>query len=60
MKIQRTATEVNNTNIKINNEPVENAKEFTYLGAVFTDNYDDSIEIKKRLAVAKNAAVTLD
>ena len=53
MKIQRTATEVDNTNIKINNEPVENVKEFTYLGAVFTDNYDDRIEIKNDLQLPK-------
>ena len=35
MKIQRTAIEVDNTNIKINNEPVENVKEFHLPGCGF-------------------------
>uniref|UniRef100_H2YWZ6 Reverse transcriptase domain-containing protein n=1 Tax=Ciona savignyi TaxID=51511 RepID=H2YWZ6_CIOSA len=39
--------------------PIENVKHFTYLGVVFTDTYDDSVEIKRRIAIAKNATVAL-
>ena len=52
MKIQKTP-EQEDTHIVINGENVENVKIFT-LGAVFTDNYDDSVKIKRRLAIAKH------
>ncbi|XP_042858758.1 uncharacterized protein LOC122244853 [Penaeus japonicus] len=59
MKIRRKTTDHDNGNIKINNEYIQNVKQFTYLGVVFTDNYDDTIEIKRRLAIARNATVAL-
>ena len=34
-------------------------KQFTYLGAVLTNSYDDTPEIKRRIAIATNAAVSL-
>ena len=46
--------------VTINGVAVENVKEFTYLGAVFTNTYDDSLEIKRRIAIAKNATVALN
>ena len=46
-------------NVTINSVPVENIKQFTYSGVVFTDSYNDSTEIKKRLAIAKQATVSL-
>ncbi|XP_042872007.1 uncharacterized protein LOC122253201 [Penaeus japonicus] len=58
MKIRRKTTDHDNGNIKINNEYIQNVKQFTYLGVVFTDNYDDTIEIKRRLAIARNATRT--
>uniref|UniRef100_H2YWZ5 Reverse transcriptase domain-containing protein n=1 Tax=Ciona savignyi TaxID=51511 RepID=H2YWZ5_CIOSA len=59
MKIIRTPDVNDETTVKINNEPIENVKHFTYLGVVFTDTYDDSVEIKRRIAIAKNATVAL-
>ncbi|XP_063613942.1 uncharacterized protein LOC134787155 [Penaeus indicus] len=32
---------------------------FTYLGAVFTNNCNDTLEIKRRIAIAKSATVSL-
>ena len=32
---------------------------FCYLGAIFTDSYDDTKEIKRRIAISKNAVVSL-
>ena len=46
-------------NMWINAEKIENVKQFTYLGAVFTKTYDDTPEIKRRIAIAKNAKVSL-
>ena len=59
MKIQRHAGRDDDTHIMINNEAVENVTQFTYLGAVFTNNYDDSVEIKRRIGIAKNATISL-
>ncbi|XP_047481682.1 uncharacterized protein LOC125034084 [Penaeus chinensis] len=50
MKIRRKITEHDETNIKINNASTENVKQFTYLGVVLKYNYDDSVEIKRRLS----------
>ena len=60
MKIRKKPVDNDQTIIKlINNEPIENVKKFTYLGELFTDNYDVSVEINGRLAIAKNATVVL-
>ena len=40
------------------NENIKNVKEFVYLGALITDNYDDTREIR-RLCIARNAMVSL-
>ena len=32
---------------------VTNVKDFVHLGAMITENYDDSIEIKRRIAIAQ-------
>ncbi|XP_063614289.1 uncharacterized protein LOC134787463 [Penaeus indicus] len=45
--------------VKVNDETIENVSSFVYLGALFKDNYDDSKEVKRRLATAKNAMVSL-
>ena len=45
--------------IKINDKSIENAKQFTYSGVVFTDSYDDCVEIKKRLAIVRNPTLVL-
>ena len=34
-------------------------KDFVYLGAMITENYDDSKEIKRRITIAKNAMISL-
>ena len=35
-------------NILVNGQDIENVKNFGYLGAMITENYDDSKEIKRR------------
>ena len=57
MKILRNPADEDNTHISINGEPVENVQKFIYLGATFTNDYDDSVEIKRRIGIAKNAMV---
>ena len=59
MMIRKKSEENDETINKIDNEPIENVEKFTCLGVVFTDNYDDSVEIKRRLAIDKNATVAL-
>ena len=60
MKVLRQAAEgEEHQNIWINGEKIENAKRFTYLGADLTNSYDDIPEIKRRIAIAKNAVVSL-
>ena len=56
MKIQRTPTD---EKILIDRTPIENVTEFSYLGATFTTNGDDSKEIRKRIGIAKNATTAL-
>ena len=46
-------------NLVIDGEDVETVSNFCYLGAIFTDSYDDTKEIKRRITIAKNAAVSL-
>ena len=60
MTIQRQRAMNDDEHVTINGVAVENVKEFTYLGAVFTNTYDDSPEIKRRIAIAKNATVALN
>ena len=46
-------------NIIVNGQDIENVKHFVYLGAMITENYDDSIETKRRIVIAKNAVMSL-
>ena len=46
-------------NILVNGQDIENVKNFVYLGAMITENYDDSKEIKRRIAIVKNAMISL-
>ena len=60
MKVLRQAAEgEKHQNIWIDSEKVENVKQFTYLGAVLTDSYDDTPEMKRTIAIAQNAVVSL-
>ena len=59
MTIRRQLTMNDETPITINEYAVENVIQFIYLGAVFTNTYDDSLEIKRRIAIAKNATIAL-
>ena len=40
-------------NILVKGQDIENVKNFVYLGAAIAENYDDSKEIKRRIAIAK-------
>ena len=46
-------------NILVNGQDIENVKNFVYLGAMITENHDDSKEIKRRIAIAKSAMISL-
>ena len=46
-------------NILVNGQDIENVKNFVYLGAMITENYDDSKEIKRCIAIAKNGMISL-
>ena len=45
--------------IFVNGEALENVKEFIYLGVSINSSYDDSPEVKKRIAIAKSATTAL-
>ena len=47
------------TSIVVDGEPLEIVSQFTYLGALFTADGDDTPEIKRRIAIAKNATTAL-
>jgi len=59
MKSLRNPADEDNNHISINGEPVENVQKFIDLEATFTNDYDDSAEIKRRIGIAKNAIVAL-
>ena len=56
MKVQRNPTD---SGIVIDEETVETFTKFKYFGAIFTNNGDDSTEVKRRICIAKNATVSL-
>ena len=45
--------------VQVNGENIENVVNIVYLGSMFTNNHDDSKEIKRRLCIARNAMVSL-
>ena len=60
MKVLRQAADnEDNQHIRINGTEIENDTQFTYLGAKFTDIYDVTPEIKRRIAIAKQATISL-
>ena len=59
MKVLEVEDLYDEIRILVNNEPVENVKEFTCLGADFTSNYNGSKEIKRRIGIAKSANIAL-
>ena len=44
----------------INSENIETVKKFIYLDANFINGCNDSIEIRRRLAIARNAVITIN
>ena len=46
IKIQRQLAMNDNEHVTINGVAVEKVKVFTYLGAVFTNTFDDSLALK--------------
>ena len=56
MNVQRNPTDIG---IGVDGPAVEIVTKFTYLGAIFTSNSDVSTEVKRRICIAKNAAVAL-
>ena len=45
--------------IKVNGEKVELVKTFQHLRSLISDQYDDSAEIRRRIAIAKKAVIAL-
>ena len=60
MKTIRVPVRNEQDNILVNGQDIENVKNFVYLGAMITENYDDSKEIKIRIAIVKNAMISLE
>ena len=46
--------------ITLEGETIKIVKEFKYLGTLITDNHDDTKEIRRRIAIAKHAVVSLN
>ena len=46
-------------NLVIGGEEVATVGNFCYLGAIFTDSYDDTKEVERKIAIAKNAVVSV-
>ena len=57
MKIQRTPKE---NGLEIDGYNVEIVDRFNYLEATFTNNVEDSTEVKRRIGIAKNATIALN
>ena len=59
MKIIRVPVQSEQDNISVNGPDIENVKNFVYLGAMITENYDNSKEIKGCITIAKHAMISL-
>ena len=59
MKIIRVPVQSEQDNISVNGPDIENVKNSVYLGAMITENYDNSKEIKRRITIAKHAMISL-
>ena len=46
--------------ITLEEETVEVVKEFKYLGALITNNYDDTKEVRRRIAIEQNPTISLN
>ena len=53
MKTIRIPVRNEQDNILVNGQDIENVRNFVSLGAMITENYDDSKEIKRRIAIAE-------
>ena len=60
MKTIRVPVRNEQDSILVNGQDIENVKNFVYLGAMITENYDDSKEIKRRIAITKIAMISLE
>ena len=49
----------NDENLIVDNQSVENVEDFNYLGATFTNKVDDTKEVRRRIAMAKTAMISL-
>ncbi|XP_063613390.1 uncharacterized protein LOC134786664 [Penaeus indicus] len=61
-KVMKMAGDPENIEIRdliVNGEVIETVKKFIYLGAIFTSDCNDSAGIKRRLAIARNAVISL-
>ena len=58
-KIIRVPVQNEQSDISVNGQAIENVKDFVYLGAMITENYEDSKEIKRHITIAKNAMISL-
>ena len=50
--LRQAADDEDDQHIRINGTEIKNVTQFTYLGATFTNTYDDTPEIKRRIAIA--------
>ena len=58
-KVMKITERPNDDNLIVDNQIVENVEAFNYLGAVFTNEVDDTNMIKRCIAIAKTAMISL-
>jgi len=58
-KVMKTDKTIGPVNITVNNEILETVNKCEYLGSTVTDNGDEKIEIRRRLAIATNKLMSM-
>ena len=58
MKMIDDSTNINDWNFVVNGETIETVREFNYLGVTISDDCNDTKDIRKRMAIARNAVIT--
>ena len=59
MKIIKVHVRNEQSNILVDSQDIKNVKNYVYLGAMITENYDNSKEIKRPICYHKNAMISL-
>ena len=58
-KVIKVTQAPNDENLTVDNQNVENVEEFNCLGGFFTNKVEDTKEVRRRIAMAKTAMISL-